>query len=253
MVIDHMVHSTNVIDDPAALWTPYIRTMDALIHTHFTDPANLNYFFAGGGAYTHPRSIAYRYPEAGITVSEIDPAVTALAEKSLYLDPRGMTIHHDDTRNVLRNSNGKKFDVMITDVFHDVGIPYHLTTLEHATLIANKLSDRGLYMLNVIDVFPSNRLMQSMVVTLKQVFPHVAVWIEGPPDQETRLTFVIAAAAVPISERQTVIEGRTGKNWYEISEFIDQQIAQYEPTLLTDDYAPVERLLRRLLTSMIGS
>ena len=253
MVIDHMVHSTNVIDDPAALWTPYIEIMDALIHSHLADPAQAKYFFAGGGAYTHPRSIAYRYPDAGITVSEIDPAVTALAEKSLFLNRTGMTIHHDDTRNILRYPGSETFDVMITDVFHDVGIPYHLTTLEYATLIADKLSKNGLYMLNVIDVFPSNQLIQSMVYTLKQVFPNVGVWIENPPQDETRLTFVITAAYIPGNDQPTVIQTLSGRKWYEIREFVEQQINENGATLLTDNYAPVERLLRRLLTTSAGS
>ena len=253
LVLDHMVHSTNVLNNPAELRTPYIRAMDELIQAHFPDPGKIDHFFAGGGAYTHPRSIAYRYPEARITVSEIDPAVTALAERLLFLDPSGMTIHHDDTRNVISRLGDSRFDVMITDVFHDIGIPYHLTTLEFAESIASKLSATGLYMLNVIDVFPSNRLIQSMVYTLKKVFPHVYVWIENPPKEETRLTFVLSVSHVPQATEIILTEGPPENTWYEIGEFIEQQIERNGATLLSDDYAPVERLLNRLLTSEAGS
>lgn len=253
LVLDHMVHSTNVKDNPSELWTPYIQAMDTLIHSHFSTPDKLSYFFAGGGAYTHPRSINYRYPEAQIDVSEIDPAVTRLAQQKLFLDTKGLNIHHADTRTVLRKFEDQSFDVAITDVFHDVGIPYHLTTLEYHRLSARKLKPGGLYLLNVVDLFPSNRLVQAMFRTLKQEFEYVGVWIENPPDKETRLTFVLAASDTAFVVPQVSSASGIARTWFDIGDFIGQQAEQYQSPVLTDNFAPVERLLHKLLTTRAGT
>ncbi|MGI9315943.1 MAG: fused MFS/spermidine synthase, partial [bacterium] len=253
LVLDHMVHSTNIKDKPAELWTPYIHAMDTLIHTHFKNPGELSYFFAGGGAYTHPRAINYRYPKAEVVVSEIDPAVTKVAQQKLFLDTSDLIIHHADTRTVLQRLDDAVFDIAVTDVFHDVGIPPHLTTLEYHRLTARKLRPGGLYLLNVVDLFPSNKLVQSMYLTLKQEFDYVGVWIENPPEKETRLTFVLAASDTALNVSRIDSLSGEQRTWFDIGEFIEQQATRYQPPVLTDNYAPVERLLNKLLTTGAGS
>ena len=64
--------------------------------------------------------------------------MTALAKRALFLETEGMAIEHDDTRNVLSRQKDEAFDVIVTDVFHDVGVPYHLTTLEYAHLVKDE-------------------------------------------------------------------------------------------------------------------
>ena len=252
LVIDHMVHSTNVLNNPAALWTPYIHAMDNIIDLHFSDRDTLSYFFAGGGAFTHPRSVANRFPRAELIVSEIDPGVTDIAIRKLDLDPSVMTIHHQDTRTILETYPEGKFDVIITDVFHDVGVPPHLVTREFNELAASRLGEDGLYLVNVIDLFPSNQMVISMHKTLKESFRHVGVWIERQEQEQARLTFVFSAS----NQLQTAdsVHATDGlpRTWFNIAEFIEQQSAQYDAPILTDNYAPIERLISPLLTSSAG-
>ena len=40
-------------------------------------------YFIGGGAYTLPRGWRARYPEAALTIAEIDPEVTRMARDRL--------------------------------------------------------------------------------------------------------------------------------------------------------------------------
>ena len=254
LVIDHMVHSTNVERDPRRLVTPYVQVMDRLIERNQPSRPVMQFFFAGGGAYTHPRAVAARYPGAGIVVSEIDPRVTQLAREQLYYDDDGALIVHQDSRSVLSSIEWNlPFDVMVTDVFHDVGIPWHLTTREFAAEVRADLADDGLYLVNVIDVFPGNRLVRAMAKTLAMEFAHVQVWIPEPPEIESRLTFVLAASNAPLDSTPLVDPGGGESRWYEIGEFVHDQARGPETPLLTDDYAPVERLLGRLLTTGLGT
>jgi spermidine synthase len=252
LVIDHMVHSTNVLQNPGEIWTPYVHAMDNIIDLHFSNRDALSYFFAGGGAFTHPRAVATRFPGAELIVSEIDPGVTEIAIKRLDLDPSVMTIRHQDTRTLLETYPGNKFDVVITDVFHDVGVPPHLVTREFNRLVASRLKDNGLYLVNVIDLFPSNQMVMSMYRTLKETFRHVGVWIERQEQDQARLTFVFSASNRP--ETRDSIRSADGvpRTWFNIAEFIEQQSLQYDAPILTDDYAPIEKLISPLLTSGAG-
>ena len=252
LVLDHMVHSTNVANSPGQLITPYIQVMDQLIDQRFPDRSTLNYFFAGGGAYTHPRSVIHRFPDSKIIVSEIDPAVTALAQDALFLDTSDMEIHHRDTRKVIEGFENHVFDVIVTDVFHDVGIPFHLTTLEYARHVSAKLSNDGLYLANVIDVFPGNNLIAAMLHTLEQQFNYVGVWISPPGQEEARLTYVVSASNIPIPAETLFIDAPQDSQWFQINDFVQTQVKKKRSPLLTDDFAPVERLLGRLLGTDAG-
>ncbi len=253
MIIDHMMHSTNSRQDPELILTPYAHAMDTLVRTHFPTTDGLSWLFGGGGAYTLPRAVVHRDPAASVTVSEIDPAVSALARDALYLDPAGMTIVHGDVRNLLRRAAPASYDVIVADAFHDIGIPWHLTTREFNDLVHAALKPGGLYLANVIDVFPGNRLMQSMVRTLAERFAHVNVWIERPPEEETRLTFVISASDTPPGDE--ILTSRAGleRTWFNIGDYVNDQARENDAPVLTDDHAPVERLLARMLLTRRGN
>ncbi len=253
LVIDHMLHSTNSAQDPGLLWVPYAHAIDTLIQTYFTDGSPESFLFGGGGAYTLPRALLHRDPNARITVSEIDPMVTALSREELYLDDTLLQVVHGDVRNLLQQTRPHAFDVVVTDVFHDIGIPWHLTTHEFNRQVKRSLTTDGIYLINVIDVFPQNRLVQSMLRTLQQSFSYVGIWIEAPTDQETRLTFVLSASNHPMSTDR--IESISGpqRRWFNIVEFVDQQTHEQNAVLLTDDFAPVERLLQDMLITRTGN
>ena len=55
LVLDHLLHGTNVENDGTYLSAPYVQLMQELICRHHHDKASLRAFFVGGGAYTQPR------------------------------------------------------------------------------------------------------------------------------------------------------------------------------------------------------
>jgi len=249
LAIDHLIHGTNDLDDPESLLTPYIHGMDTLIESRFSRNTALRYFFAGGGAYTYPRALASRHGENEIVVSEIDPAVTKIAQSELDLDISEMTIHHDESRHVLGRYGANRFDVLVLDAFHDVGLPYHLATREFNNLIKSRLSENGLLLFNAVDQFPNSTLIRTLLKTLKESFEHVEVWIERPSSTQNRLTFILSASNQPFEF--TKIESQHGifRVWYNITDFIEEQALKHDAITLTDDYAPVERLISVLFTS----
>ncbi|MCG8088430.1 MAG: fused MFS/spermidine synthase [Candidatus Thiodiazotropha endolucinida] len=248
MVLDHLLHGINHDTDPRIIIAPYVHAIDELVYAHFNQryDAGLEWFFLGGGSYTHPRAVQALSPESSVTVAELDPMVTLTAVEKLYLEPEAMRILHEDGRRALTAESGK-FDVIVGDVFHDVAIPEHMVTLEFAEIVRQRLRADGIYLMNIVDAFPDPRLVRAISKTLSEVFTHVDLWMEGVPGAE-RVTFVLSATN---SERPAeIVQARFGfeRTWFRVTEKL---MALGKPLdelpILTDDYAPVERLIAGLL------
>lgn len=255
LILDHLLHGTNHRDAPGLLLAPYVHLMDELILRQWPEEMDkkLRFYFAGGGAYTQPRAVNELYPGADITVAELDEQVTEVARKQLYLDDSNMVVHHADARVALQRQPPGTFDVVVTDVFHDVSVPYHLVTKEYVELIKSRLRPGGLYTLNLVDLFPDPKLAKSMVKTLQQVFKHVHVWVNELPREPLRMTFVISAS--DHAEPPEVIRSSRGldRRWYRVTEPLTATgTPMTELPILTDDYVPVDSLVASLFFSKDG-
>ena len=67
-------------------------------------------------------------------------------------------------------------------------------TLEYAELVSSRLAPGGIYVMNVVDVFPDPRLVKSIVRSLAENFRQVDIWLDRIPDARSRATYVISAA-----------------------------------------------------------
>ncbi|MGB1111120.1 MAG: fused MFS/spermidine synthase, partial [Gammaproteobacteria bacterium] len=248
MVLDHLLHSTNHRQDPELLLAPYLQLMDELARRQTQGKQAPGYFFAGGGAYTLPRLIKTKTPASRVVVAELDPLVTDVAREKLYLDTENMEVRHMDARAALKREAGHKFDVVIGDVFHDIAIPQHLLTQEFAQEIKASMGPDGIYIMNVVDAFPDARLVKSVHKTLSQAFAQVDIWIDELPQDPTRLTFVISARDQGPKLRERIFSSRGLRRvWFNVTEpVLEVGTPMAETPVLSDDFAPVERLIARL-------
>jgi predicted membrane-bound spermidine synthase len=255
LILDHLLHGTNHRQDPKLLIAPYVHLLDELLNDALrrgqVDTPRV--FFGGGGAYTQPRAVAARFPGAEVVVAEIDPTVTEVARESLYLRTDQLHVQHTDARLALAGFAGSYFDAVVTDVFKDVAVPHHLVTEEYAMLVHDRLRSGGLYVLNVVDMFPDARFAKSLVKTLNRVFRHVHLFLHELPEQAQRVTLVIAASDEYLPEE--IVHSRSGlrRRWFRITEPL---LATGTPLaslpVLRDDHAPVERLISTLLVGHAG-
>ena len=258
LVLDHLLHGTNVENDGTYLDAPYVQLMQELMCRHQHDKASLRAFFIGGGAYTQPRALWLAGMPVDITVAELDPVVTLTAREELFLDDSDMRVIHGDARAILtRLPEGERFDVIVGDAFHDVSVPYHLVTREFAELLQRRLHDDGIYVLNLVDVYPDGRLAQALVRTLGSVFGHVDVWLHQLPKDSARVTYVISASDRAVeppgqADRLHAVT-RPARSWIRVTEALAAvQAGSPDIPVLTDDNAPVEQLISTLFTSGIG-
>lgn len=249
LVLDHLIHGINHARDPELLVSPYVHLMDELIRFQLGNKVDTgNYFFSGGGAYTHPRAMRASLPNATITVAELDEAVTETAVQRMYVDVSNMNILHTDARIALQRQDEQQFDAIIGDVFHDVVIPYHFLTREYAQLVSSRLKQDGIYVLNLVDIPRDPVLLKSLYKTLASVFKYVDIWSDDINKEYLRQTYVISAnnsQAMPM-EHQAAYGPK--RYWINMTQQVlaqGQSIASIP--MMTDDFAPVERMTRDLV------
>ncbi len=250
LALDHLVHGVNHPDDPTRLVSPYIALIDRLAEVRYGADGPLQAFFLGGGAYTLPRAWGAKGWGGARLIAEVDPAVTALAADRLWLDPAKHDIRHGDGRVVLSELPPQaRFDAIVADAFADVSVPPHLVTDEFHAQIVSRLSPDGFYVINIVDRLRQPRFATSLAHTLSQRFASVEMWLDASTlrQGETRTTWVVVASARPTKTDRLRATDGTDREWTRVP--TDRMIAAVgAPMLLTDDHAPVARLLGALLT-----
>ena len=259
MVLDNLVHSINDKADPSLLYSPYIHFVDELARRRFPldlPGVNFSAFFIGGGGYYLPRSWAATVSGAHLVVAEIDPAVTAAAREHLWLDSStpGLEIHHRDARALLQSLPPEpRFDVIFGDAFHDISVPTHLVSREFHAEVAARLRPQGFYVANVVDGARNPRFLAALVRTLALDFSDISVWREmgegtglGP---DGRVTYEVVASLSDVPEKTIHSAFGIRRSWQRImvGDLMDR--GEASPVVLTDDFAPVDRLLAPVLFS----
>src|SRR4029450_13751280 len=135
----------------------YTRHFAEVARVHAAGRPAPRALFVGGGGYTVPRYLEATYPDAEIDVIEIDPKVTRAAELYLGLraDTRIRTFNEDARQFFIQRRTPGGYDLVFGDAFNDLSIPYHLTTVEFAAEVRGSLAPDGIYVANVIDLFPA--------------------------------------------------------------------------------------------------
>ncbi|MFU8883150.1 MAG: fused MFS/spermidine synthase [Rhodobacterales bacterium] len=243
MVLDHLVHGVSARDLPDVIFYDHAALLDLLARERMGS-TDFSAFFIGGGTYTVPRKWSTLDPRPAVTVAEIDPTVTEVAIRDFWFDPTGTRILNQDARTALR-TDGNRYDVIIGDAFTDIAVPAHLVTQEFFELVRAHLTDDGVFLMNVIDHADRMIALMSLVHTLEQVFPHVEIWTEARrPDPGERMINIIAAGFSPTDVE--VLQGMSPApiTFARIPAQAQAQLkAARNPIILTDDYAPIDRLI----------
>jgi hypothetical protein len=164
-------------------------------------PSGASFLFLGGGAYTLPRRIAERDPQARIVVVERDPEVTRLAYRYFGLAPHhAITSVHGDGRAYLSGEPGLSFDRIYLDVYGGrEALPYSLVTREAALVLRDRLAPDGVAAMNLIGttVGPEARQLWSVVHTFADVFASVALYVHLGRDFPERQNLLLAGSPDP--------------------------------------------------------
>lgn len=248
LVLDHLVHGISDRDDPAVFYSPYLGAFDAFRLATFGERP-VDVFHVGGGAYTLVR--AWQRVAGRQVVAELDPDVTATAEARLWFRPGpGVTVLHDDARHALAALPADvRFDILVEDAFRDITVPPHLVTREFHELVRSRLRPGGLYLANIVDRRQEPRFLAALIRTLALDFATVEAWLEDEEavvGADRRVTWIVVACDCTPAWREP-LEAPGPVGWRYLRLHPGRLQVPDERVVLTDDFAPLERLLADLL------
>lgn len=227
------------LDKKDELVFPYIR---AFGYAAATKKAATDYLIIGGGAFTLPAYLATTNTRSQVDVVEIDDAMPQISQKYFNYKPLdNLKIIAADGRQFL-NQNSKKYDFVFIDAFTALTPPFQLLTIEAAQKQSFALKPSGVVAANIISAQSGSKseMIKSVYNTYRQVFKHISVLqVIGGTDPHQRQNLLLLASDYPLDLK--ILQAGT-----QIPEakrlFGSPIIIEDSSLILTDDFAPVERL-----------
>jgi spermidine synthase len=251
LILDNLIHSYVSLDNPNHIEYKYERIYADVLKWRYNRTSTFKTLSIGGGGYTFPRYLEATYPNAQIEVVEIDPQVTSVVHDYLGL-PRTTRIKSTNTdgRWFVMNCMDR-YDIIFTDAFNDLSIPYHLTTKEFARQLSSILTDDGIIISNVIDNLQKGVFLPSFMLTLQQVFGerNVSLLSVSPDLDNFRIgTFIVVASKgnLDMKNFDGWLKNRGGESVQSVlvpDSLVTDLLTRRNAIVLTDDYAPVDNLV----------
>jgi spermidine synthase len=199
----------------------------------------------GLGAGSLPVYLDRYLPDATIDTVELDPGVIAAAKK--YFGLRETNRFHliESDGRLFLNRHAEPYDLIMVDAFTGSYIPFHMMTKEFYKLVRDRLAPHGVAAINII---PSQKLFDSNVRTLQQVFSNLDFFYSGErlfwKANVVVLGRLDSFTDAEISQRAMAAQERY-KFRYDVAKLVDAKIASpktVQGEILTDDFAPANVL-----------
>lgn len=191
----------------------------------------------GGG--TAAKQFTRDYSDVTIDAVEVDPMVVSVAKRFFYVQPGDrLRIYTEDGRAFLRQTNDR-WDLIIVDAYttnrYGATIPPHLVSREFFQEAAGHLNPGGI--LHFHCAFEGSKILPALQNTMASVFASTLVSNGEILGSDTKMVPPSLAAAMQSPAER-------------LPQFVAYVTALHEPRstagapVLTDDYAPVDALLR---------
>lgn len=241
--LDTLRHSYVDLEDPTFLEFRYANLVADAVTTHAPE-GSLDALYVGGGGFTLPRWLSAIRPGSTNTVLELDPKLVEISEEELGLDPEQIdVIDVGDARLTLVGTPLESYELVVGDAFGGQSVPWHLTTREFLTAIRERLTDDGMYIMNLID-YPPLGFAKAEAATFADVFPHVMV--VAPRDYfaaDRGGNFVLVGSLRPL-DGEAIEQAIVSRGGDEIA-LVGSAAAEWygDSRVLRDDFAPVDQLI----------
>ena len=249
----HSAYSPNNADYPLVdgVWD-YFLIVPYFNNPPFTEEEVDSLLLIGSAAGTISKSYSHIYGPIPIDGVEIDPGIIETGQRWFDMNEPNLTVHAQDGRYFLANTD-KTYNVIAVDAYRPPYIPFHLTTQEFFQEIYDHLSEDGVVAINAGRTSTDYSLVEVLGTTMKSVFPNVYVF--DVPDYGS----LLGNSLVIATKQPTQIENFE----YNVAQFqqpllrivanrsLGARIWEFHPTdenlVFTDDKAPVEQVIHRLI------
>ena len=214
--------------------------------------------FIGAGGGIGPRAFQMHNSGMDIDLVDIDPKVLELSRTHFFLeDTRRVRTIAKDGRMFVRDT-GHKYDCIVVDAFSaGARIPSHLATREFLQLCDQKMTEDGVFVMNIISAVdgPLAGIFHSMYRTVESVFPNTYVFAADHQargrDQSMNIILLATKTEerIPREEWTARAEGYRSESYVE-NETIERAVRDLlvdvpdtsAAPLFTDDYSPIDTM-----------
>lgn len=223
-----------------------------LWHTQLT-----NVLMVGLGGASAQRAFAHHYPDVTVETAELDAQVLRVAREYFHFkeSPR-QRVFLSDGRVFLRRTQ-KQYDVILMDAYtqnrYGSFIPAQLATQEFFELASQRLATNGVLAYNVMGTFHGWKadVLGAIYKTMKSVFPQVYLF-PATDSQNVVLIGTKSPRKFTLAELQQRAAALLKDGRVTLPSFRLRLLAyRFDPPpsfqtspVLTDDFAPIEGLLR---------
>ncbi len=210
----------------------------------------------GGAAYSIPKALLNESPTMQVDVAEIEPSLEELGKNYFNVPetPR-LATHITDGRRLLATAE-KPYDLIFSDVYYSLySIPAHFTTQDFFATAKQKLSQNGVFIANLIGSLKDDNpsFIYSELKTFASVFPNCYLFAVNSPQNNgvQNLILVGVNGDKPLDVTAPVLAQNKDKVMRELTAHtVDVDTLHLAPhMMLTDDHAPVEFMMARLLSN----
>jgi predicted membrane-bound spermidine synthase len=230
-----------------ALMAPYF------IKDVMSGERELGVLVLGMGTGTYAKECKYFFPSSNITGVEIDQKIVDLSKKYFALRDDEADIFVNDGRTFLSSGDAGMYDVIMVDAYHDITIPFHMSTTEFFSQLKEHLNPGGVIMINInirskenrdIEDYLTQTLRNNMGNVYKYYVPSTTNTLVFSSDDKDCLDNYSANInglaegdqLLPIA--RNVLSGLVGVTETEL--------------VLTDDLAPVEILGQKAMDEIVA-
>jgi len=218
----------------------------------FTQDKNLDLLILGNGTGTYAKQSKIYYKNVKTDAVEIDSKIVELSKKYFGVTDDEATIYETDGRTFLSDKNCRKYDVIMVDAYHDITIPFHMTTKEFFTEVSEHLKPDGVIILNInMKSKGNNPINQYLSQTVKSVMNKVFTCdIEG----STNVLLFASNDMDMLNNFHSNISRLASDNPLQgVSQYVSENLVEVteDNLVFTDDLAPVEVLGQSLLNTIV--
>lgn len=207
----------------------------------------------GMGTGTFAKECRYFFPESRIDGVEIDQKIVDLSKNYFGLRDDEARIYINDGRTFLSSPDAGKYDIVMVDAYHDITIPFHMSTTEFFAQIKEHLKPGGIIMINInmrsdksteVEDYLTQTLRSNMQKVYKFSVPNTTnVFVFSSDNTDLLSDFRNNAGQLDDDNPIKALARSITENCFEVTD------TKY---VFTDDLAPVEVLGQKVLNDIVS-
>jgi spermidine synthase len=201
----------------------------------------------GAGAYTLPKHFTEYYPQADVSVVEVDPEMVSIGNTYFNVQEYPIQTIVDDAKLFIQSST-KKYDVIFGDAYNSyISVPWYLLTREWNDDVRARLAPGGMYAINFIGSLEgdTSAFTKSVASTFMLTFPNYYVFSFGSNRADIQnIVLVGVNGDLPLTEEALIKKLHTVNQNTLAGKIVKKaSIVDSESVILTNNFSPVEHLM----------